>query len=103
MKYMPTNLMDFYIRTRKNPNAMNERFFINIAHQKLSGINNYHPEQIIHCDIKLENLLYDEKNNFVKIGNFDLNPLLYYKLGIEYTIDIGGLHYKPPEILLSLK
>jgi len=55
--------MDIYNRSKKNLNAMNKRIIKNIAHQILSGIKHWHSEQIIHLDINLENLLYDEKNN----------------------------------------
>lgn len=38
----------------------------------------------------------------MKIGNFDHN-VLYYNLEREYTIYIGALHYKSPEVLLGFK
>lgn len=76
MEYMPINLMDFYIRKKKNLNVINIRFFKNIQLIKYYLELNIGLEQIIHRDIKLENLLYDEKNNIVKIGNFGLKRLL---------------------------
>ena len=103
MEYMPINLLEFYGRNKKNPNVMNERFFKNIAYQILSGIKHLHSEQIIHRDIKLENILYDEKNNIVKIGDFGLGRLIEYNSETEYTTELGTLPYKPPEVLLGLK
>ena len=102
MDYVHTDLMKFFGLNKNNPNVMNEKFFKNIAYQILSGVNHLHSQQIIHRDIKLENILYDEKNNVAKIGDFGLSRVFDYCLDSQYT-DVGTYPFKPPEILLGLK
>ena len=102
MEYLKTDLMKFYVSNKDNPKVMNEKFFKNISFQILCGINHLHSELIIHRDIKLENILYDEKNNIAKIGDFGLSRNFDYCLESQYT-DVGTYPYKPPEVLLGLK
>ena len=102
MDYLPTDLLKFFDANKNNPNVMNEKFFKNISHQIISGVNHLHSEQIIHRDIKLENILYDEKTNVAKIGDFGLSRIFDYCLDSQYT-DVGTYPYKPPEVLLGLK
>ena len=102
MEYVPTDLMKFFAKNKNEPKIMNEKFFKNIAHQIICGVNHLHSLQIIHRDIKLENILYDEKNNIAKIGDFGLSRIFDYSLESQYT-DVGTYPYKPPEILLGLK
>ena len=61
MEYMPTDLGKFFSMNRDNKAIMNEKFFKNIAFQILSGLNYLHQKMIIHRDLKLENILYDEE------------------------------------------
>ena len=102
MDYVPSDLKKFFIANKNEPKVMNEKFFKNIAHQIISGVNHLHSQQIIHRDLKLENILYDEKNNIAKIGDFGLSRIFDYCLESQYT-DVGTYPYKPPEILLGLK
>ena len=102
MKYLPTDLMKFFASNKNKKKIMNEKFFKKIAHQIISGVNHLHSQQIIHRDIKLENILYDETNNIAKIGDFGLSRIFDYCLDSQYT-DVGTYPYKPPEILLGLK
>ena len=101
MEYLQTDLGKFFYENRQNPNVMNESFLKNIAFQILSGLKYLHENNIIHRDIKLENILYDSKNNIAKIGDFGLSRQLDYDLDAEYT-DVGTYPYKPPELLLGL-
>ena len=102
MEYLKTDLMKFYSLNKDNPKVMNEKFFKNISFQILCGIDHLHSELIIHRDIKLENILYDEENNIAKIGDFGLCRNLDYCLESQYT-DVGTYPYKPPEVLLGEK
>ena len=95
MDYVHTDLMKFFSDNKNNPKVMNEKFFKNIAHQIICGVNHLHSHQIMHRDIKLENILYDEKNNIAKIGDFGLSRIFDYCLESQYT-DVGTYPYKPP-------
>ena len=101
MEYLNTDLGKFFHENRQNPNIMNENFLKNISFQILSGLNYLHENNIIHRDIKLENILYDSKKNIVKIGDFGLSRQFDYDLSTIYT-DVGTYPYKPPELLLGL-
>ena len=101
MEYIETDLGKFLRENRENPKVMNENFFKNISFQILSGLNYLHENNIIHRDIKLENILYDSKTNIAKIGDFGLSRQLDYDLNAQYT-DVGTYPYKPPELLLGL-
>ena len=101
MEYLKTDLGKFFHENRKNPKVMNENFLKNISFQILSGLNYLHEDNIIHRDIKLENILYDEKNSIAKIGDFGLSRQFDYNLSVQYT-DVGTYPYKPPKLLLGL-
>ena len=101
MDYFQTDLGKFFYENRENPNVMNEKFLKNISFQILSGLNYLHENNIIHRDIKLENILYDSKNNIAKIADFGLSRQFDYDLSAQYT-DVGTYPYKPPELLLGL-
>ena len=101
MEYIQTDLSKFFRENKENPNVMNENFLKNISFQILNGLNYLHENNIIHRDIKLENILYDPKNNIAKIGDFGLSRQFDYDLSVQYT-DVGTYPYKPPELLLGL-
>ena len=100
MDYFPMDLGKFFSQNKNNKEVMNEKFFKNIAHQILSGLNYLHENRIMHRDLKLENILYDEKKNIAKITDFGLSRLFDYDLSAQYTI-VGTFPYKPPEVLLE--
>lgn len=102
MEYLPTDLMKFLSDNKHNKDVMNEKFFKNIAYQIINGAKSLHENRIIHRDIKLENILYDQNTQTVKIGDFGLSRIYDYEFNLEYT-DVGTYPYKPPELLLGLK
>ena len=101
MDYLPTDLHKFFAENYENPEVMNEKFFKNIAYQILSGVNYLHQNRIIHRDLKLENILYDETKNIARIGDFGLSRLYDYDINCQYT-NVGTFPYKPPELILGL-
>jgi serine/threonine protein kinase len=101
MEYLQTDLYTFLRENRENPKVMNENFLKNISFQILNGLNYLHENNIIHRDIKLENILYDPKNNTAKIGDFGLSREFDYDVNDQFT-DVGTYPYKPPELLLGL-
>ena len=102
MDYLPTDFMKFFHDNKHNKEVMNEKFFKNIAYQIIKGVQCLHEQRIIHRDIKLENILYDQNTQTVKIGDFGLSRIFDYSLESQYT-DVGTYPYKPPEVLLGLR
>ena len=100
MDYFPIDLGKFFSQNKNNKKVMNEKFFKNIAHQILTGLNYLHQNKIMHRDLKLENILYDEDKNIVKITDFGLSRLFDYDISTQYT-NVGTFPYKPPELLLG--
>jgi cyclin-dependent kinase 2 len=100
MEYIPTDLFQFLSKNHANTKVMNEKFFKNIAYQILDGVNYLHQHMIIHRDLKLENILYDETNNKVKIGDFGLSRQIDYEVDHHYTI-AGTCPYQSPELILG--
>lgn len=101
MEYYPNDLGKFFKENINNPKFMNEEFLKSIALQILTGVNYMHENMYMHRDLKLENILYDEKNNIVKIGDFGLSRPYDFDCNSRYT-DVGTLPYKSPELLLGM-
>ncbi|KAG8660588.1 hypothetical protein MANES_02G177400v8, partial [Manihot esculenta] len=90
------SLADFLFKSEQKP-AWEER--IEIALNIARGIFYLHEEcetQIIHCDIKPENILIDEKGG-VKIADFGLSKLLMPNQSKTYTGVRGTRGYVAPE------
>ena len=61
------------------------------------GLKYIHSHNIIHRDIKIENLLFDSKENKIKIIDFSISTILLSK---NNKIDEpgGSMHYQAPEL-----
>jgi serine/threonine-protein kinase len=68
-----------------------------IVYQCCSGLEELHKSHIIHRDIKLENIMYN--NSFIKI--VDLGCSNFFGGSIERKTMIGTSLYYSPEILLQ--
>ena len=101
MDYLPTNLSKCFAKNKNNSKIMNEKFFKSIAYQILDGVNYLHQNMIIHSDLRLENILYDETKNIVRIGDFAKSRQFDYDINFRYS-DVGILQYKPPEVIFGL-
>lgn len=67
--------------------------------QLLTGLSYIHSRGIIHKDIKLENILYDEDNNLIKYLDFGLSCLFRNNITYRYTCtySAGTATYLSPE------
>lgn len=99
MEYVETNVSKFYKDNLGNPNVMNEAFFKNIVRQFLNGLEYMHSKNLIHRDLKTDNLLFDSHSNTLKISDFGFSRKLTFDKK-AYT-DVGTLCYKPPEVILG--
>lgn len=64
--------------------------------QIISGIEYCHQNLVAHRDLKLENIMVDQKGN-IKIVDFGLSNFM--KDGQFLKTGCGSLHYAPPEII----
>ena len=91
------NLFSFVKKRRKLNEKLAKFLFIQI----INGIKYLHSKNIVHRDIKLENILIDVNNN-IKICDFGISKILSKKEEKCYD-QCGTLMYMAPEILLSNK
>jgi calcium-dependent protein kinase len=85
------NLSDYI---HDNYDNFNDCLIKNIIKQILNGFNFLHKNNIIHCDIKLDNIMINKKN-IIKIIDFDLSKIIKK----EYISDsiFGTIQYIAPE------
>lgn len=70
-----------------------------ILYQILIGVCVMHQNQILHRDIKPDNILIDD-GDIIKIADFGLSRI-FYEPGRPYTPSVQTLWYRAPELLLG--
>lgn len=99
MEYVETDVRKFYEENLQNEQVMNETFYKDIIRQILKGVEHMHSKNLIHRDLKTDNLLFDQESSTLKISDFGFCRKLTFDKK-PYT-DVGTVCYKPPEILLG--
>ena len=97
--YNEQNLKDFI--NKNNNKLIEENILYNIIKQICIGIKETYNKNIIHGDIKTENIFMDEKMN-IKIGYFDISK--YFGENKEYANKLNkkeNLYYMAPEIIMK--
>ena len=89
------NLFSFVKKRRKISEKISKYLF----RQIILGLNHIHSHNIVHRDIKLENILIDFKNN-IKICDFGIGTILKSTDDLLYE-QWGTPIYMSPEVLLS--
>ena len=98
MEYINGGNLFSFVKKRRKLSEKTAKF---LFRQIISGIKYIHEQNIVHRDIKLENLLIDLNNN-VKICDFGIGRKVTSKSQLLYD-QCGTLMYMAPEILLSTK
>jgi len=93
MEYVDGQTLKEYILENKNPNIDE---VIDIMKQLTSAISHAHQNQIIHRDIKPQNILID-RNNIVKITDFGIAMAMTATSITQTNSVLGSVHYLSPE------
>jgi len=80
---------------------LSDEMKIKIAFQIAIVIKYLHSRQVVHCDLKSSNVLFDDNLN-VKLGDFGLSRFVI-KMSDKDKGRIGTPHWMAPEILLGGK
>ena len=98
MEYINGGNLFSFVKKRRKLSEKTAKF---LFRQIILGIKYIHEQNIVHRDIKLENLLIDLNNN-VKICDFGIGRRIKSKNQLLHD-QCGTLMYMAPEILLSSK
>jgi hypothetical protein len=90
MEMCKTTLKNFLFENKKKLTMENKKFIIK---QIVNGLKYIHEQNIIHRDLKLQNIFISNDNN-IKIGDFGLAINIY---DVEYE-EVGTYGYIAPEI-----
>ncbi|OMJ84731.1 hypothetical protein SteCoe_14122 [Stentor coeruleus] len=80
-------------------NFFTEVFIVKILKQLLSALSYLHDNNIVHRDIKLENILFLKDKDYEKIKIIDFGVAQYYQDNKFMTVSVGTLLYTAPEVL----
>jgi len=97
-EYHRDSLSDF-INPKTNKRPLTNLQIKFILYQILIGVCVMHQNQILHRDIKPDNILIDDED-IIKIADFGLSRI-FYEPGRPYTPNVQTLWYRAPELLLG--
>eukprot|EP00277_Geminigera_cryophila_P008724 CAMPEP_0179410438 /NCGR_PEP_ID=MMETSP0799-20121207/3287_1 /TAXON_ID=46947 /ORGANISM="Geminigera cryophila, Strain CCMP2564" /LENGTH=355 /DNA_ID=CAMNT_0021182287 /DNA_START=96 /DNA_END=1159 /DNA_ORIENTATION=+ len=81
--------------------CMEEAKLQDLMWQMLSGVEYCHDYQLIHRDIKPDNILMNADHTVAKLADFGMNRMMRCKAGGHYTDRLVTHWYRPPEIILG--
>ncbi|KAL5487288.1 hypothetical protein EMCRGX_G019871 [Ephydatia muelleri] len=96
MEYAPGGTLFDFIQER-NGVLLNEEHILQVFVQVLIAIHHIHSLNILHRDLKTQNILLNKKRTVVKIGDFGISKVLSSKITSAQTV-VGTPCYISPEI-----
>lgn len=78
---------------------MSEKEVSLLARQMFSALQYMHQNNILHRDIKLENILVDSRNDGILVKLTDFGFSSFLEPGQKLTKGVGSRYYIAPEIL----
>lgn len=97
MEYCKNGTLRSLVRARESLTVFESRYFF---HQIMLGIKYLHKMELIHRDLKLDNILL-AKNMQIKIGDFGLAKSVNAAQKKRTKSDQNRNHYKAPELFSS--
>ncbi|XP_034280413.1 serine/threonine-protein kinase Nek8 [Pantherophis guttatus] len=95
MEYAPGGTLAEFIHKRGN-SLLDEETILHFFAQILLALHHVHAKQILHRDLKTQNILLDKHHTTVKIGDFGISKILSSK-SKAYTV-VGTPCYISPEL-----
>ncbi|XP_066491696.1 serine/threonine-protein kinase Nek8 [Tiliqua scincoides] len=95
MEYAPGGTLAEFIHKRGN-SLLDEETILHFFVQILLALHHVHAKQILHRDLKTQNILLDKHHMMVKIGDFGISKILSSK-SKAYTV-VGTPCYISPEL-----
>ncbi|XP_039221468.1 serine/threonine-protein kinase Nek8 isoform X2 [Crotalus tigris] len=95
MEYAPGGTLAEFIHKRGN-SLLDEETILHFFAQILLALHHVHAKQILHRDLKTQNILLDKHHTMVKIGDFGISKILSSK-SKAYTV-VGTPCYISPEL-----
>ncbi|ESO92636.1 hypothetical protein LOTGIDRAFT_120493 [Lottia gigantea] len=95
MEYAPGGTLLDYLQSR-NGQLLDEEEILKFFAQMLLSLQHVHSKQILHRDLKTQNILLDKKKELVKIGDFGISKVLSSK-SKAFTV-VGTPCYISPEL-----
>jgi len=96
------DLKEFMNKNSRNNGHLKMNILQDLFRQILLGLNYCHSHNILHRDLKPQNILIDMKTNKIKITDFGLSRC-YILPNTTWTHEIITLWYRPAEILLGCR
>lgn len=94
--------MDLKKALTHTQDGLSEKVAKSYLWQLLKGLAFCHSRRILHRDLKLQNLLVNEKTGVIKLADFGLARNMSLPLRV-YTKEVVTLWYRAPELLLGVE
>ncbi|KII67610.1 Protein kinase gsk3 [Thelohanellus kitauei] len=98
-EYLPTNLSTLNSRYVSKGESFPIDLIKILLFQLLRGLSFLHRNSVCHRDIKPDNLIVDDSNYTLKIGDF--GSAVKFTLGQKYSSYICSRYYRAPELILG--